>query len=74
MWSAGCVIGELLLGYPLFSGESGVDQLVQIVKVLGTPTHDQVREMNPQYDNFQFPKITGCSWEKVLMKLYVYII
>lgn len=25
VWSAGCVIGELLLGQPLFVGESGVD-------------------------------------------------
>jgi glycogen synthase kinase 3 beta len=25
VWSAGCVIAELLLGQPLFPGESGVD-------------------------------------------------
>jgi len=40
VWSAGCVIAELLLGQPLFPGESGVDQLVEIIKVLGTPTRD----------------------------------
>ena len=28
VWSVGCVIAELLLGQPLFPGESGVDQLV----------------------------------------------
>ncbi|KAF4389715.1 hypothetical protein F8388_009848 [Cannabis sativa] len=33
--SAGCVLAELLLGQPLFPGESGVDQLVEIIKVLG---------------------------------------
>lgn len=38
VWSVGCVIAELLLGQPLFPGESGVDQLVEIIKVLGTPT------------------------------------
>jgi acyl-CoA synthetase (AMP-forming)/AMP-acid ligase II len=27
----------LLLGHPLFPGETGVDQLVEIIKVLGTP-------------------------------------
>ena len=32
-WSAGCVLAELLLGVPLFPGESGVDQLVEIIKV-----------------------------------------
>lgn len=40
VWSIGCVIAELLLGQPLFPGESGVDQLVEIIKVLGTPTRD----------------------------------
>lgn len=25
MWSAGCVLAELLLGHPLFAGDSGVD-------------------------------------------------
>ncbi len=27
VWSAGCVVAELMLGQPLFPGESGVDQL-----------------------------------------------
>nr|CAH8867678.1 unnamed protein product [Trichobilharzia regenti] len=66
MWSAGCVIGELLLGRPLFPGESGVDQLVEIIKVLGTPTREQVLEMNPHYSEFKFPNIQGCSWEKII--------
>ncbi|KAH9732150.1 Shaggy-related protein kinase theta [Citrus sinensis] len=33
MWSIGCVLAELLLGQPLFPGESGVDQLVEIIKI-----------------------------------------
>uniref|UniRef100_A0A452Y6I1 non-specific serine/threonine protein kinase n=1 Tax=Aegilops tauschii subsp. strangulata TaxID=200361 RepID=A0A452Y6I1_AEGTS len=32
IWSAGCVLAELLLGQPLFPGESAVDQLVEIIK------------------------------------------
>ena len=32
LWSVGCVMAELLLGQPLFPGESGVDQLVEIIK------------------------------------------
>lgn len=38
VWSAGCVFAEMLLLQPLFRGESAVDQLVEIIKVLGTPT------------------------------------
>ncbi|XP_021846395.1 alpha-mannosidase At3g26720 isoform X2 [Spinacia oleracea] len=33
IWSRSCVLAELLLGQPLFPGESGVDQLVEIIKV-----------------------------------------
>ena len=31
--SAGCVFAELMLGQPIFPGDSGVDQLVEIIKV-----------------------------------------
>ena len=65
VWSAGCVFGELLLGQPLFPGDSGVDQLVEIIKVLGTPTREQIREMNPNYQEFKFPQIKAQSWTKV---------
>ena len=34
----GCVSAELLLGQPIFPGDSSVDQLVEIIKVLGTLT------------------------------------
>lgn len=37
VWSAGCVLAELLLGQPIFPGDSGVDQLVEIIKVILTP-------------------------------------
>ncbi|ESQ51663.1 hypothetical protein EUTSA_v10017932mg, partial [Eutrema salsugineum] len=42
IWSAGCVLVELLLGQPLFPGENSVDQLVEIIKVLGTPTREEI--------------------------------
>lgn len=32
IWSVGCVLAELIIGKPLFAGESGVDQLVEIIK------------------------------------------
>lgn len=33
VWSQGCVFAELLIGSPLFPGSSGIDQLVEIIKV-----------------------------------------
>jgi len=65
VWSAGCVLAELLLGQPLFPGESGVDQLVEIIKVLGTPTREEIQSMNPTYTDYKFPQIKGSPWAKV---------
>lgn len=65
VWSAGCVFGELILGHPLFPGETGVDQLIEIIKVLGTPTKEQVESMNPGYHEFTFPSVTRYPWSKL---------
>nr|PIS51110.1 mitogen-activated protein kinase MKC1 [[Candida] auris] len=37
IWSVGCILGELLGGKPLFRGKDYVDQLNQILMILGTP-------------------------------------
>lgn len=37
MWSVGCILAELLGGKPLFRGKDYVDQLNQILLILGTP-------------------------------------
>ncbi|CAI0552015.1 unnamed protein product [Linum tenue] len=68
IWSAGCVVAELLLGQPLFPGESGVDQLVEIIKVLGTPTREEIKCMNPNYTEYKFPQIKAHPWHKVFHK------
>jgi serine/threonine protein kinase len=65
IWSLGCVMAELLLGNPLFPGDSGVDQLIEIIKILGTPTRDEISTMNPNHPNFKFPQIKAHPWTKV---------
>ncbi|KAI9330737.1 kinase-like domain-containing protein, partial [Obelidium mucronatum] len=37
MWSFGCILAELFMGYPLFPGEDEQDQLARIMEVLGVP-------------------------------------
>merc|ERR1712096_384182 len=37
IWSAGCVISECVLRSPLFAGSTMIEQLGEIMKVLGTP-------------------------------------
>ncbi|XP_042060053.1 shaggy-related protein kinase eta-like [Salvia splendens] len=68
IWSAGCVLAELLLGQPLFPGENAVGQLVEVIKVLGTPTREEIRCMNPNYNDFRFPQIKAHPWHKVFHK------
>lgn len=37
MWSLGCILAELLTGYPLLPGEDEADQLACIVELIGMP-------------------------------------
>ncbi|KAK5978186.1 Cell division control protein 2 cognate, partial [Trichostrongylus colubriformis] len=38
VWSLGCIFSEMVSGTPLFAGDSEIDQLFRIFKILGTPT------------------------------------
>uniref|UniRef100_A0A914ZEZ1 Protein kinase domain-containing protein n=1 Tax=Parascaris univalens TaxID=6257 RepID=A0A914ZEZ1_PARUN len=65
VWSAGTVLAELLLGQPIFPGDSTIDQLVEIIKILGTPTKEHIQRMNPNYKEQSFPCVKGCPWSRV---------
>lgn len=58
-------MAELMLCQPLFPGESAIDQLVEIIKVLGTPTKEQLLAMNPSYTEHRFPQIKPHPFNKV---------
>ncbi|XP_077299117.1 cyclin-dependent kinase 1 [Arctopsyche grandis] len=40
MWSVGCIFSEMASKKPLFQGDSEIDQLFRIFRVLRTPTED----------------------------------
>jgi len=40
IWSMGTILAEMVLGKPLFHGDSEIDQLYQIFRVLRTPTEE----------------------------------
>jgi glycogen synthase kinase 3 beta len=69
VWSLGCVFGELFLTVPLFQGERSVDQLVEIIKVLGTPSTDEIKELNPAYAATRFPLVQPLPWRVVFKKV-----
>lgn len=49
IWSAGCCLAEFLNGYAIFRGIDSSDQMYRIIKIIGIPTRDELREMNPRY-------------------------
>lgn len=60
VWGAGCIIAEMISGNPLFPGDSEIDQLFKIFKVLGTPTDESWPGFTklPGYQP-TFPKFPG---------------
>ncbi|KAI0641645.1 Pkinase-domain-containing protein [Trametes meyenii] len=41
MWSVGCIFAEMCMrGHPLFPGDSEIDQIFKIFRVLGTPNEE----------------------------------
>lgn len=69
VWSGVCVMAELMLGKPLFPGGNGVDQLVEIIKVLGTPTTEQVKAMNPHHtSDHRFPQIRPHPFSRIFRR------
>ncbi len=48
MWSIGCIFAELLGGKPLFKGRDYVDQLNQIISVLGNPDDETLSRIGSE--------------------------
>jgi dual specificity tyrosine-phosphorylation-regulated kinase 2/3/4 len=43
MWSFGAIVAELYSGFPLFPGESEVEQLAYIMELYGIPPEDVLK-------------------------------
>ncbi|XP_036920522.1 dual specificity tyrosine-phosphorylation-regulated kinase 4 [Sturnira hondurensis] len=59
MWSLGCILAELYMGYPLFPGENEVEQLACIMEVLGLPPTRFIQTASRRqtfFDSKGFPK------------------
>ena len=59
IWAIGCIMGELTDAQALFPGESEIDQLFLIQKVLGPLTTEQqeVFQKNPRFIGLKFPEM-----------------
>jgi len=71
MWSVGCIFAEMALrGQPLFPGDSEIDQIFRIFRILGTPNDETwpgVRTL-PDYKS-TFPNWAGSDLAQVVPPL-----
>mmetsp|Transcript_79843 Transcript_79843/g.158666 ORF Transcript_79843/g.158666 Transcript_79843/m.158666 type:complete len:423 (-) Transcript_79843:875-2143(-) len=66
MWSIGTILVELLLGHLPFQGQDSTQQhLVEIMKLLGTPSEKELRVMRATCSVDELPKLKAYPWERV---------
>lgn len=68
MWSAGCILAELMTLEPIFPGDSSLEQLIEIIKILGTPSPQQLLSYSPENASIDLPRVKGADLKKVLRR------
>ena len=53
IWTAGCLLAELVLGVPLFNGENEIEHLFKIFKMVGVPESVYAKSF-PAWDKVNF--------------------
>jgi len=66
IWSIGCIFAEMASKKPLFHGDSEIDQLFRVFRILGTPTEENWKGVTelPDYKP-SFPKWKECKLSSV---------
>ena len=62
MWSSGCILGELLLGKPIFPGTSTMNQLDRIIELTGKPCSEDIEAVDSP---FAGTMLESCSVTKI---------
>lgn len=65
MWSLGCILAELLTGFPLLPGEDEPDQLACIIELLGMPPTrllDKSKRVRQFVTTKGYPRYSGVSF------------
>lgn len=56
IWSVGCILAEMILGRPVFIGESELEQLLAIFRILGTPNENTWPDVQSMRDWHHYPQ------------------
>ncbi|TFK76708.1 Pkinase-domain-containing protein [Pluteus cervinus] len=71
VWSCGCIFAEMISGVPLFRGRDNQDQLLHIMRIIGTPTDDKFAKMmkdTPEMAKNTLPRYPKVPFNQVLPK------
>ncbi|KAG6868251.1 negative regulator of the PHO system [Termitomyces sp. T159_Od127] len=71
LWSCGCIFAEMISGTPLFRGRDNQDQLLHIMRIIGTPTDAQFAKMvkdSPEIQIKQYQRYPKMNLQQVLPK------
>lgn len=66
VWGMGCVFAELFVSTPIFPGRNQIDLLIEMFRLLGTPTKEDLVAMNPEHVLKSLPNVTRTSLRKVI--------
>ena len=58
MWSFGCIMAELYIGYPILPGDSEQDQMSRIMEMIGVPSNDLLAISERKNKFFKFNETT----------------
>ncbi|KAJ4485524.1 Pkinase-domain-containing protein [Lentinula aciculospora] len=71
VWSCGCIFAEMISGLPLFRGRDNNDQLLHIMRIIGTPsqqTFDKMAKESPEIQIKQYPRYPKQDLRSVVPK------
>ncbi|KAG6919549.1 negative regulator of the PHO system [Tephrocybe rancida] len=71
LWSCGCIFAEMISGTPLFRGRDNQDQLLHIMRIIGTPSDQQFAKMakdSPEIQIKQYQRYPKMNLQQVLPK------
>ncbi|KAI0700423.1 Pkinase-domain-containing protein [Cytidiella melzeri] len=73
VWSCGCIFAEMISGVPLFRGRDNQDQLLHIMRIIGTPSESIIRRITSESGDAaaaqkQYPRYPKIPFSSVLPK------
>lgn len=66
MWSFGCIMAELYIGYPILPGESECDQMSRVMELIGVPQPSIYKVSQRRHKYFKHKSDT--DYEPIMLK------